>query len=308
MTNTPNVFISYSWDNENGNNEHKEWVSKLAKDLRSHGVNVTLDQFDVRLGDDLPSFMERGLTASHIVLCVCSENYVRKCNAVTSGVGYEKRILADELLNDVNKKIIIPIVKNNRTDNKLPTFLSGILYEDFDKGDYANCYDNLIRRIYDEDIKKKPQLGECPFVGSSLSDKITTNMNLQTVNFNNPSLEGKVSFDYKKNDGLFSIGVSDYSFTTMWSECGNGSIYCYNDMIKRIGYNPAYKQFPSKGELIDFDYSARCKSLKIGEVIILENCNNRFAAIRILNVKTNTVDINHLLEFEYKIYDVLETE
>lgn len=147
------------------------------------------------------------------------------------------------------------------------------MYEDFDKGDYAKCYDNLIRRIYDEDIKKKTQLGECPFVGSSLSDKITTNMNLQTVNFNNPSLEGKVSFDYKKNNGLFSIGVSDYSFTTMWSECGNGSIYCYNDMIKRIGYNPAYKQFPSKGELSDFDYSARCKSLKIGEVIILENCN-----------------------------------
>lgn len=103
MTNTPNVFISYSWDNENGNNEHKEWVSKLAADLRSHGVNVTLDQFDVRLGDVLPSFMEQGLATSHIVLCVCSENYVRKCNAVTSGVGYEKIILADELLNDANK-------------------------------------------------------------------------------------------------------------------------------------------------------------------------------------------------------------
>lgn len=25
-TNTPNVFISYSWDNENGNDEHKKWV------------------------------------------------------------------------------------------------------------------------------------------------------------------------------------------------------------------------------------------------------------------------------------------
>lgn len=38
---------------------------------------------------------------------------------------------------------------------------------------------------------------------------------------------------------------------------------------------------------------------------VLENSNNRFAAIKILKVKKNNVDIDHLLEFEYKIYDVL---
>ena len=40
----PTVFISYSHDNE----DHKSWVLKLASDLRSHGVNAILDQWDLR--------------------------------------------------------------------------------------------------------------------------------------------------------------------------------------------------------------------------------------------------------------------
>lgn len=50
----PKVFISYSWDTEGENLEHKKWVLDLATKLRFHGVDVTLDQFDLRLGDDLP--------------------------------------------------------------------------------------------------------------------------------------------------------------------------------------------------------------------------------------------------------------
>lgn len=40
------AFISYAWDNE----EHKNWVLKLASDLRHHGIDAILDQWDARLG------------------------------------------------------------------------------------------------------------------------------------------------------------------------------------------------------------------------------------------------------------------
>ena len=211
----------------------------------------------------------------------------------------------NELLNDSDKKFIIPIVRNNHSKKKLPTFLSGSLYVDFDNEDFYNAYRALIERIYNIDTSKKPPLGTCPFVGNTISDEITTKLNIEKVNFCNTNMDGNVSFDYKKNSGLYIIGTSDYSFTTMWSECGINSIYCYRDHIKRIGYNPNYTQIPDKKELKNFDYSSRCKSLKEGEIIVLENSNNRFAAIKILKVKKNNVDINHLLEFEYKIYDVL---
>lgn len=297
----PKVFISYSWDN----NEHKEWVYNLAVNLRSHGIDVILDQFDLRISDDLPFFMEQGLTNSHMVICVCSDKYIEKANKGIKGAGYEKRILANEILNGSDKEFIIPIIKNNHLEKKLPTFLSGALYVDFDSEDYFNAYRQLLERIYNIDTNKKPPLGKCPFIGNTLSDEITERISIEKLDYVNSNMSGNVSFDYKKNDGHFTIGVSDYSFITKWSECSSNSIYCYKDKIKRIGYNPKYTKFPSKEDLIDFDFSSRCKSLNVGEIIILENNNNRFAAVKVLKIETNKFDINHLLEFEYKIYDVL---
>ena len=89
----PKVFISYSWDTENGDDEHKNWVRDLATKLRSHGVDVILDQFDLRLGDDLPFFMEQGLTTSHLVICICSEKYTEKANAAKKGLDTKREFL-----------------------------------------------------------------------------------------------------------------------------------------------------------------------------------------------------------------------
>ena len=54
MSLVPKCFISYSHDNE----DHKEWVLNLASRLVENGVNVILDQWNLSLGGDLPSFME----------------------------------------------------------------------------------------------------------------------------------------------------------------------------------------------------------------------------------------------------------
>lgn len=89
MEEHPKVFISYSHDSE----EHKNWILKLATHLRDHGVDVILDQWNVRLGDDLPFFMEQGLSSSHLVLCICSDKYIEKANANKGGAGYEKNFI-----------------------------------------------------------------------------------------------------------------------------------------------------------------------------------------------------------------------
>ena len=54
----PKVFVSYSHDNE----EHKEWVLQLAIRLRSNGVDIILDRWNLKLGSDLAAFMEQGLS------------------------------------------------------------------------------------------------------------------------------------------------------------------------------------------------------------------------------------------------------
>lgn len=293
------AFVSYAWDSE----EHKKWVLKLATNLRKHGLDVILDQWDARLGNDLSFFMEQGLTDSHLVLCICSDKYIEKANGGIGGAGYEKRIIASEMMNNSDKRYIIPIVKGNSGTEKVPTFLSGLRYVDFDNGNYFDCYQELLERIYDEDIKKKPPLGKNPFISTEISDKITTKLNVEKIIFHIPFLEGKVSFDYKRNSGSYIIGEGDYEFNTQWSECGENSIHCYRDHVLRLGYNPAYKEFPSPNDFINFDFSSRIKSVNVGEIVLMENRKHKFAALKILRVVRRTEDINHLLEFEYKIYN-----
>ena len=70
------TFISYSHDSQ----AHKDWVLRLATTLRKMGVDVVLDQWDVDYGDDLPGFMEEGITTSDRVIAVCTDQYIRKAN------------------------------------------------------------------------------------------------------------------------------------------------------------------------------------------------------------------------------------
>jgi len=90
----PTAFISYSWDSD----AHREWVRRFATDLRSHGVDAWLDQWDLQLGDDVTQFMERGVTQADYVVLVCTESFAVKANDRRSGVGYEQAIVTADLL------------------------------------------------------------------------------------------------------------------------------------------------------------------------------------------------------------------
>jgi len=298
----PKVFVSYSHDSE----EHKAWVLKLSTDLRCHGVDIILDQWDARLGDDLPFFMEQGLSSSNLVLCICSDRYVEKTNANKGGAGYEKKILSADLMRDGSSNYIIPIVKNN-TNGKQPIFLSGASYLDFENNNkYYDSYRKLLERIYNQDIKAKPALGNNPFKSDAISREINCDIELNKIQFQNPFLEGNASFDYKKNNGNYIIGAGDYEFTTHWSSAGMGVIHCYKDGVNKLGYNPKFKDHPSLCEIKNFDFSSRCRSIREGEIVILENKHSKFVAIKVTKVFYNSSDIDHLLEFDYKIYSGIE--
>jgi hypothetical protein len=101
----PTVFLSYSWDNE----EHKAWVKKLAARLRSDGVSVVLDQWELQPGDRLPIFMEAAIRENDFVLIVCTPHYKERSEARQGGVGYEGDIMTGELLGTRNERKFIPL-------------------------------------------------------------------------------------------------------------------------------------------------------------------------------------------------------
>ncbi len=161
MEDTPKVFISYSHDND----EHKDWVYKLACKLVDNGIETTLDQWELALGSNLPKFMEKGLTTTDRVLVICTENYIDKANDGIGGVGYEKTILTAELIQNQDSKKFIPIVRNVERQIKTPTCLAGRLYIDFSNDEaFDNSFKQLLHEIHGVPLKPKPKLGKNPFV------------------------------------------------------------------------------------------------------------------------------------------------
>lgn len=154
----PVVFISYSHDSD----KHKDWVLQLATRLRSNGVNVILDRWNLKLGSNLASFMERGLSKSNRVICICSDIYINKANEGRGGTGYEKQIMTAELIQEQNTNWIIPLIVNNQSEKRTPTFLAGKMYINFEDSNlYESKYEELLKDLLDESFI--PPLGRNPF-------------------------------------------------------------------------------------------------------------------------------------------------
>jgi len=151
----PTVFISYSHDDT----EHKQWVITLGGRLRANGVDVLLDAYDLRPGDDVPKFMERGVRDSDRVLMVCTDRYVAKANEGVGGVGYEAMIVTGELVKDLGTSKFIPIIRQKTEPYKVPTSVSTRVYINLSEGPNADTeFERLLQELHDA-RPPKPALG-----------------------------------------------------------------------------------------------------------------------------------------------------
>ena len=101
----PKIFISYSWSSD-------ALVLELANRLVSHGVDVVLDKWDLKEGNDKYEFMERCVNDSSItkVLIICDKAYAQKANDRTGGVGDETVIISSEVYGNARQEKFIPII------------------------------------------------------------------------------------------------------------------------------------------------------------------------------------------------------
>lgn len=153
----PKVFISYSWEDE----EHKEWVRSLTDKLIENGIDATLDQYDLTLGDRLPQFMEQSITVADYVLIICTPTYKEKANKRQGGVGYEGHIISGELFSKGNERKFIPVIRKGDVRTAVPTYLSEKLGIDLSgKTDYESNFRDLVTTLWGG--KKKPELGRKP--------------------------------------------------------------------------------------------------------------------------------------------------
>ena len=281
----PTVFVSYSHDHE----DHIAWVLQLATRLRHNGVNAILDQWNLDLGRDVAAFIERGLSESNRVVCICSENYVRRANEKRGGVGYEKTIMTAEILRDQNADWVIPVIRNNPGDEVLPVFLGARRYVDFrDDSQYERQYQELLRSLLDEPVLPVPLIGENPFEVARLHAERTFFPG--TERYVSPASTGRVTFDYSNNNGKYCIGVGTSMFETRWSKASDHSIYLYNDPVSIATVALVYDRNDIFGidDARRYDGSSRTRCPNTGQIVVLKNANGYFAAIKIVEIKDDT--------------------
>jgi hypothetical protein len=73
-------------------------------------VDVTLDQWHVGPGDQLPEFMERGIRESDFVIILCTPRYKEKSEGRKGGVGFEGHIMSAEMYLSGNQRKFIPVL------------------------------------------------------------------------------------------------------------------------------------------------------------------------------------------------------
>ena len=152
----PKIFISYSWSSD-------ALVLELAQRLVSQGVDVVLDKWDLKEGQDKYAFMERCVNDPEItkVLIICDKAYAQKADDRTGGVGDETVIISSEIYGNMKQEKFIPVIAEK--DEYGNPYIKTRIYIDLSNQDtYEMEYEKLLRNIYEKPQFIKPKLGKKP--------------------------------------------------------------------------------------------------------------------------------------------------
>ena len=156
----PRVFISYSWSSF-------DRVLELAERLVNDGVDVVLDKWELKEGQDKYAFMERCVTDDSItkVLMICDKFYAEKANNREGGVGDETMVISPEVYAKATETKYIPIIFERDENGKeyTPAYLKARIYFDLSSDDnFEKNYERLLRNLHNKPEHSKPPLGKMP--------------------------------------------------------------------------------------------------------------------------------------------------
>ena len=160
----PKVFISYSWSTPTYKEQVLDIADRLIKDDR---VEVIIDEYDLKGGQDVVAFMERLRTDKTIthVLVLSDATYAAKADSRKRGVGTEAQIISADVYNDIGQTRIVPVLMERTAEGEacLPTFLNTRMYFDFSSQEAMHReWEKLGRHLWGKPIRTKPSLGDSP--------------------------------------------------------------------------------------------------------------------------------------------------
>ncbi len=165
-------------------------------------------------------------------------------------------------------------------------------------------------------LKKKEQLAKahgitvmCPadfvsFMGSRILTHGDTNYPLFSKENTSELLAGRMEINYSNHNGCCRIGHDIYAFDIKWSACDVDSIYAYDDgyNIEAIAVASGPKDIDDISDIEKFNFSSRCREVKLKDVLILKNRSGFSALVKIISIRNDRDNDNEKwVEFKYKI-------
>ena len=172
---TPRLFISYSWSSP----EHENWVLELATALRQNGIDVILDKWDLKEGQDAGAFMESMVSDPTVekVLIISDKVYAEKANSRKGGVGIESQIISPELYSNTKQTKFVAAVRQVDDQGKpyLPIFYVGKIHFDLTSDiAFAENFEKIVRWCFDKPLHVKPEIGSAPIYLDASGPKLPT--------------------------------------------------------------------------------------------------------------------------------------
>lgn len=240
-TPTPRLFISYRWSSP----AHEQWVLILATELRAAGIDVILDKWNLREGQDTSSFMETTVSDETIskVLLVCDQGYVERADSRTGGVGIESQIISKAVYDktDQTKYAAAALQLDGSGRPLLPIFLASRIYFDFTAGvRYANSFQQVVRWCYGKPFYTVPPLGTPPkFLDETFQPP--TLVNIPTARFNSAINRGDADSANAAKSLLRDAAAASRSLAL--------SLHS-NDLADQVVYDTIYAIMPTIDECL----------------------------------------------------------
>jgi len=97
------------------------------------------------------------------------------------------------------------------------------------------------------------------------------------------SESGEASFDYRRNNGRFSVEVDGKRFTTSWSQRGADSTWAYDNSngVAQALYANSFAEVDDPAAL---DFSSRVVPVRVGEIVVFRDADRSYLLVEVAEV------------------------
>lgn len=257
--------------------EQRSYVEKVARNLQARSIVVFYDDFEkISLwGENAAEAFDKAFAqqANYVVMFI-SQEYVAK-----AWPRHERRVALSRAVQEPGE-YILPVRFDDTPVPGLPAATIFLRAEDHTPAQLAAT------------IAEK--LGIERFNGKA-SEAPPPRMTSPT---------GEVVFAYSSHNGRYVIGTGMLEFETDWTKASNTSIHVYNDppSIHGVALARGHTSIAGVVNAKSLDYTSRSRTPRIGQIVVLRNCKDFYAALHILEIKDDSrADDKDELRFRYAI-------